>query len=114
MLIAIQTLDGVANAVFGVVSILVIKDRAQGTGRFNVAAGSLATTVGVGAAASTTIGGVLIQHLGYHASFLALAGIAAVAFVLLSVAIPETLSNAGPSSAAEFEPEIRAESKVLQ
>jgi hypothetical protein len=62
MLIAMQTLDGVANAVFGVVSIPVIKDRTLGTGRFNVAAGSLATMVGVGAAASTTIGGVLIQH----------------------------------------------------
>jgi MFS family permease len=30
-LIAIQTLDGVANAIFGIVSILVIKDRTQGT-----------------------------------------------------------------------------------
>jgi len=63
-LIAIQVLDGVANAIFGIVSILVIKDRTQGTGRFNVAASSLATMVGIGAAASTTFGGVLIQRLG--------------------------------------------------
>lgn len=48
----------------GIVSILVIKDRTQGTGRFNVAASSLATMVGIGAAASTTFGGVLIQRLG--------------------------------------------------
>ena len=67
-LIAIQALDGVANAIFGIVSILVVKDRTQGTGRFNVAAGSLATMVGIGAAMSTTIGGLLIQHLGYQAS----------------------------------------------
>jgi MFS family permease len=93
-LIAIQTLDGVANAIFGIVSILVVKDRTQGTGRFNVAAGSLATMVGVGAAVSTTIGGVLIQHLGYRASFLGLAGIALLAFALLWFAIPETLSKA--------------------
>src|SRR5947199_13766 len=33
-LIAIQPLDGVANAIFGIVSILVVKDRMQGTGRF--------------------------------------------------------------------------------
>ena len=90
-LIAIQTLDGVANAIFGIVSILVIKDRTEGTGRFNVAAGSLATMVGIGAALSTTIGGLLIQHLGYRASFLGLAGIALLAFALLSLAIPETL-----------------------
>src|SRR5579862_6545692 len=90
-LIAIQTLDGVANAIFGIVSILVVKDRTQGTGRFNVAAGSLATMVGIGAATSTTIGGVLIQHLGYRASFLGLAAIALVAFTLLWFAVPETL-----------------------
>src|SRR5882762_6167923 len=93
-LIAIQTLDGVANAIFGIVSIMVVKDITQGTGRFNLAAGSLATTVGIGAAASTTFGGVLIQHLGYRASFLGLAGIGLVAFALLWFAVPETLSNA--------------------
>jgi MFS family permease len=47
-LIAIQMLDGVANAIFGIVSILVVKDRTKGTGRFNVAAGSLATTLASG------------------------------------------------------------------
>jgi predicted MFS family arabinose efflux permease len=102
-LIAIQALDGVANAIFGVVSILVVKDRTQGTGRFNLAAGSLATMVGIGAAASTTVGGVLVQRLGYPASFLGLAGIALLAFGLLWFAVPETLggnaavrSTAGP------------------
>jgi MFS family permease len=91
LLIAIQTLDGIANAVFVVVAILVIKDPTQGTGRFNLAAGALATTVGVGAALSNAIGGLLIQKLGYRASFLSLAGVALVAFCLLYVAIPETL-----------------------
>ena len=90
-LIAIQTLDGVANAIFGIVSILVVKDRTQGTGRFNVAAGSLATVVGIGAAASTAIGGALIQHLGYRASFLGLACIALLPVALLWFAIPETV-----------------------
>lgn len=92
-LIAIQTLDGVANAIFGIVSILIIKDRTQGTGRFNVAAGALATMVGIGAAVSTTIGGVLIQRLGYRASFLGLAGVAVLAFLLLWLAVPETLDK---------------------
>ena len=99
-LIAIQTLDGVANAVFGIVSTLVVKDRTQGTGRFNVAAGLLATMVGIGAALSTTIGGVLIQHLGYRASFLGLAGIALLAFAVLWFAIPETLCDAAVSTTA--------------
>ena len=92
-LIAIQVLDGIANAIFGIVSILVIKDRTRNTGRFNVAAGALATMVGTGAAASTTVGGVLIQRLGYRASFLGLAGIAMLAFVLLLFTVPETLPD---------------------
>jgi len=104
-LIAIQTLDGIANAIFGIVSILVVKDRTQGTGRFNIAAGSLATMVGIGAAASTTFGGVLIQHLGYRASFLGLAGIALLAFTLLWFAVPETLPGAAASSTADPEVE---------
>jgi len=105
-LIAIQTLDGVANAIFGIVSILVVKDRTQGTGRFNIAAGSLATMVGIGAAASTTIGGVLIQHLGYRASFLGLAGIALLAFALLGFAVPETLSD--PADSATSGPQSKS------
>ena len=92
-LIAIQSLDGVANAVFGIVSILVIKDRTEGTGRFNLAAGALATMVGIGAALSTTAGGVLIQRMGFAASFLGLSAIALIAFVLLWLAVPETLSQ---------------------
>jgi predicted MFS family arabinose efflux permease len=88
----------VANAIFGIVSILVVKDRTQGTGRFNVAAGTLATMVGIGAAVSTTIGGALIQHLGYRTSFLGLASIALLAFALLWFAVPETLSDSATNT----------------
>jgi MFS family permease len=90
-LIAIQILDGVANAVFVIVSILVIKDRTEGTGRFNLAAGALATMVGIGAALSNSLGGTLAQHLGYRASFLGLAAVALAAFAMLFFTIPETL-----------------------
>ncbi len=96
-LIAIQILDGVANAIFVVVSILVIADRTRGTGRFNLAQGSLATAVGIGAALSNTFGGELIQRFSYRMSFLSLGAIAVVAFVLLWTAIPETLTKANES-----------------
>jgi MFS family permease len=91
ILIGIQVLDGVANAGFVIVAILVIKDLTQGTGRFNLGSGALATIVGIGAALSNTVGGILIQRLGYAASFLGLAGIALAAFGLLWFTIPETL-----------------------
>ena len=89
-LIAIQVLDGVANAIFVVVSILVVADLMQKTGRFNLAQGALGTAVGLGAALSTALGGVLAHQFGFAVSFLGLAGIAAAAFGLLWVAVPET------------------------
>ena len=87
-----------ANAIFAIVSILVIKDRTEGTGRFNLAAGALATMVGIGASLSNAIGGKLIQDVSYRASFLGLAAIALAAFGLLLFAVPETL--AGKDSSA--------------
>ncbi len=109
-LIAIQLLDGVANAIFGVVSILVVADRTRATGRFNLVQGSLATAVGLGAALSTTFGGKLIQHFSYRISFLSLGAIATIAFVLLWTAIPETLPDrhesgtdiSSPTTSQEF------------
>jgi MFS family permease len=65
-LIAVQLLDGVANAIFSVVAILVVADRTRGTGRFNLIQGALATAVGLGAALSNTFGGKLIQYYSSH------------------------------------------------
>jgi predicted MFS family arabinose efflux permease len=72
-----------------------------------LAAGALATTVGIGAALSTTVGGVLIQHEGYRTSFLALAAMALFAFAFLWFAVPETLGKSpNPSGSSR---ELRAE-----
>ncbi len=110
-LVSVQLLDGVANAIFGVVSILVVADCTRGTGRFNLVQGALATAVGLGAALSTTFGGKLIQHGSYRVSFLALGGVAALALVLLLFAMPETLSkNTGSddTSTSKLAEEARA------
>jgi len=89
-LLAVQVLDGIANSIFGVVSILVVADRTRGTGRFNLAQGALATAVGLGAALSNTFGGMLMEERGYRISFLMLGAVACVAFLLLLLAVPET------------------------
>jgi len=89
-LIAIQVLDGVAAAIFGVVSVLVIADLTRGTGRFNLTLGAVTTAVGIGAALSQSIAGGIVHRFGYHAGFLFLAAVASVALVLLWVAMPET------------------------
>ena len=106
-LVSVQLLDGVANAIFGVVSVLVVADRTRGTGRFNLVQGALATAVGLGAALSTTFGGKLIQYGSYRVSFLALGGVAAMALALLWFAMPETLIRE-PSSTSPLAQEMTA------
>jgi predicted MFS family arabinose efflux permease len=93
-LIAIQVLDGVANAIFGVVSILVVADRMRGTGHFNLAQGTLATCVGLGAALSTSYGGLLAHRFGFGMSFVGLGMVAVTASLLLWWGVPETLDRA--------------------
>jgi MFS family permease len=93
LLVAIQVLDGIGAAVFGVLSVLVIADLTRGTGRFNVTQGAIATAVGIGASLSQTFAGTLVHDYGYHAGFLFLAAVAAVAFAALWMFMPETRSR---------------------
>jgi MFS family permease len=89
-LVAIQVLDGVGAGIFGVVSVLVIADLTQGSGRFNVTLGAIATAVGIGAALSQTVAGAIVHHFNFNTGFLFLAAIAAAAFCILSFFMPET------------------------
>jgi MFS family permease len=107
-LLAVQVLDGIANAIFAVVSILVIADRTRGSGRFNLAQGALATAVGLGAALSNIFGGTLMERYGYRTSFFALGVIAAAAFLLLLFYIPETASPEATTMASQESQPVRA------
>jgi predicted MFS family arabinose efflux permease len=89
-LVAIQILDGVGAGIFGVVSVLVIADLTQGTGRFNLTLGAITTAVGIGAALSQVIAGSIVHTLGYTAGFLFLGAIAAAAFGIFYFFMPET------------------------
>jgi MFS family permease len=89
-LVAIQILDGVAAGIFGVVSVLVIADLTQGTGRFNLTLGAISTAVGIGASLSQVIAGSIVHHFGSNAGFLFLAAIALAAFGILYFFMPET------------------------
>jgi MFS family permease len=89
-LVAIQILDGVGAGIFGVVSVLVIADLTRGSGRFNITLGAISTAVGIGAALSQTIAGTIVHHFSFDAGFLFLAAIAAIAFSVLYLFMPET------------------------
>src|SRR6202044_2212188 len=90
LLVGIQVLDGVGAGIFGVVSVLVIADRTRGTGRFNLTLGAITTAVGIGAALSQAIAGSIVHHFGSNAGFIFLAAVAAAAFGILYLFMPET------------------------
>ncbi len=96
-LVGVQLLDGVGAGIFGALFPIVVKDLTDGTGRFNVSLGALATVFGLGAALSPGLAGLVLQAAGYDAAFLTLAAIALAAFVLVLVALPETQPDALPS-----------------
>jgi len=97
--VAIQLLDGVAAGIFGVISVLIASDLMRGTGRFNLAQGLVALSVGIGAALSNATAGYAVQWFGYSAGFLYLAGIAGCALAFFALLMPETKGAASDGAA---------------
>lgn len=89
-LVAIQILDGVGAGIFGVVSVLIIADLTQNSGRFNLTLGAITMAVGIGAACSQFVAGSIVHHFGSNAGFLFLAAVASAAFCFLYFFMPET------------------------
>ena len=92
--VGIQLLDGVAAGIFGVISVLFASDLMRGTGRFNLAQGLTALSVGIGATLSNVTAGFVVQWFGYSAGFLYLTGIAACALLFFLLLMPETKGTA--------------------
>jgi MFS family permease len=89
-LVAIQVLDGISASVLGVMVPLVVSDLTRGTGRFNLALGAVGTAMGIGAALSTSLAGIMADRLGSHSAFLGLAVVGFAAFTLVALIMPET------------------------
>jgi MFS family permease len=68
----------------------VIADIMRGTGRYNLAQGAIATVQGMGASLSGLAAGVIVDHFGYSAGFLAAGAAAAVALAVFALWMPET------------------------
>jgi MFS family permease len=98
-LIANQILDGIGAGIFGVVAVLTVADLTRGTGRFNFSQGLMATAIGLGAAVSQFLTGLIVDHFGYNAGFLFLSSIAILAAAVYFVAVPETSARQSSSDA---------------
>jgi MFS family permease len=101
LVIAVQALDGVSGAVFGVLLPLVVSDITKGTGRFNLSMGVVGLAIGGGATLSTEMAGVIAERFQTDIAFGALAAVGAVVFLLLWWWMPET-RDSKPSGSIEL------------
>ncbi len=97
-LLAVQSLDGIGAAIFGVLWVIIISDLARGTGRFNLLQGVIQAALGLGAFLSNSIAGFVVRDFGYNAGFLGLAGIALVGSLFFALCMPETEDYASPTA----------------
>ncbi|HEU4804577.1 MAG TPA: MFS transporter [Nitrobacter sp.] len=90
LLVAVQVLDGITAAVFGVMIPLIVADIAFGSGHFNLAQGIMGTAAGMGASLSNVVAGNVSDHFGHGIAFMALAAAALTGLLVIWALMPET------------------------
>lgn len=91
LLVAVQVLDGISAAVFGVMLPLVAADLTRGpaaAGRFNLCLGVLGLAASLGATLSTLLAGGIADEWGVRTAFLALAVCGGAAVLAVFAAVP--------------------------
>ncbi|OON68872.1 MFS transporter [Hymenobacter sp. CRA2] len=104
VLTGVQLLDGIGAGIFGVVSILMMADLSQGTGRFNLLQGTVYSAIGLAVALSNVAAGFVVKHYGYQVGFISLAGIALLALGFYQWQVTETKADAGASASGRVVP----------
>jgi MFS family permease len=105
-LVGVQLLDGIGAGIFGAIYPVIVADLMRNTGRFNVAQGVIITALGIGAALSTALAGLVVVKAGYSAAFLTLGAVAAMGFIVFLVAFP---GSASAPAASRRRPPLAAE-----
>jgi MFS family permease len=90
LVIAVQILDGIAGAGFGILVPLIVSDVAARSGRFNLALGAVGFAIGIGSTVSTSAAGWVSDHYGMRFAFYLLAVTGFAAVLLAVFAMPET------------------------
>ena len=103
LVVAIQVLDGISAACFGVMVPLITSDIAGRSRHLNLCLGFIGFSVGIGATLSTTVAGWTADTLGETAAFLGLAAVGLSALLLVALAMRETR----PEPQAEAEDDSR-------
>jgi MFS family permease len=91
--VAVQALDGIGGACFGVMVPLIVSDVAARTRHFNLSLGFVGFGVGIGGTLSTPAAGWLADHFSTRIAFFALAAVGMAATLLVAFVMPETRPN---------------------
>jgi MFS family permease len=90
LVIAVQVLDGIAGAGFGILVPLIVSDVAARSGHFNLSLGAVGFAIGIGSTVSTSAAGWVADHFGMRPAFYFLASVGLAAVLLAVFAMPET------------------------
>jgi MFS family permease len=85
-----QLLNGVSSAAIVVLTVIVVTDLTAGTGRFNLAQGTVGALSGLAASVSTLATGYIVAGFGAAAGYLAITAVAAAATAVIWVFLSET------------------------
>lgn len=86
--IAVQALDGLSAATFGIMVPLVAAELTRGTARFNLCLGMFGLATAAGATVSTSLAGAIADHAGNPTAFVALAACGLLAVAAVGFAAP--------------------------
>jgi MFS family permease len=89
-IVFLQALDGIGAGIYGVAVAAFSADLTRGKGGFNTLMGLFATAVAIAGVAGPIASGLLVQHLGFRATFVSFAGLAAIGAVVFTLFVPET------------------------
>ena len=90
LVVAVQALDGIGGACFGIMVPLIVSDVAARTRHFNLTLGVVGFAIGIGGTLSTPAAGWIADHFGTRMAFFGLAGVGIAASLLVLLAMPET------------------------
>lgn len=96
-IVANQALDGLSNGLFAVLAAAWVTDRLGGARRAGEAQAIVGTSLVFGSALGPYVSAFWVESLGYRGLFGVLAGVGAVATLLVIVAVPESLVHAEES-----------------
>jgi MFS family permease len=90
-------LDGVAQSLFAVTAAAWVTDRLADPRRVGEAQVLVGSALVFGSAVGPLLSGLVIDSLGYRGTFGLLGGIGAIATLIVTLLIPETLSDTNSS-----------------